>query len=274
MDSEGVWALKIALVFRKKQFGGGRMRGSVRGLVRGLRSRLLRAGYVRLREKDLSAHLLPTYLDYVLRKYAIDCVVDVGANGGQFAHMLRSRLNYRGPVVSFEPGPEAFDRLQATLAHEKNIDLHRCAVGSADTEMELNIMEMDVLNSFFTPHQAEVEITPNRVTRTEMVPVFRLDSLAARIGMLQGARRILLKTDTQGFDLEVIEGATGLLDKTVGILIEMPFSRIYEVAPTYHEVISALRNKGFFLGAIAPSGVIKDRIVDVDALFLNEQFAC
>ena len=71
------------------------------GLTLSLVQRLVRrCGY------DLTprrkAKLLEAQLVAVLQHFAIDCVIDVGANVGQYARQLRE-WGYRGRIVSFEP---------------------------------------------------------------------------------------------------------------------------------------------------------------------------
>ena len=56
--------------------------------------------------KDLDAQLVAT-----LERQAVDAVIDVGANLGQYATRLRE-AGWRGPVLSIEPIPE----LRAALA--------------------------------------------------------------------------------------------------------------------------------------------------------------
>ena len=71
---------------------------------------------------ELSGHPAPTTLDWhiktVLDYQAINCVLDVGANRGQFAERLR-RLGYRGSIISFEPVPEAYEGLTPRFRNDK-----------------------------------------------------------------------------------------------------------------------------------------------------------
>lgn len=44
----------------------------------------------------------------MLGRLAVDLVLDVGANEGQFAKSLRADMRYAGPIVSFEPAGPAY----------------------------------------------------------------------------------------------------------------------------------------------------------------------
>ena len=52
--------------------------------------------------------------DIVLKKYAIDTVLDIGANNGQFALDIHTRLP-KAKIYSFEPLQEAFRELTGNL---------------------------------------------------------------------------------------------------------------------------------------------------------------
>ena len=60
--------------------------------------------------KDLDAQLA-----FTLRQQAIDAVIDVGANTGQYATRLRA-AGWAGPILSFEPIPEVHRQLAEQAA--------------------------------------------------------------------------------------------------------------------------------------------------------------
>src|SRR5258708_39704342 len=51
-----------------------------------------------VKERDFALHLRE-----LLTRMEIDCVLDVGANVGQYRDFLRDKVLYEGPIVSFEP---------------------------------------------------------------------------------------------------------------------------------------------------------------------------
>ena len=55
----------------------------------------------------------------------------------------------------------------------------------------------------------------------------------------------LIKIDTQGSELDIIEGGLNLCNKAKGILLEVSLTQYNENAPLYDEVISYMENIGF-----------------------------
>ena len=51
--------------------------------------------------------------------------------------------------------------------------------------------------------------------------------------------------DTQGFDLEVLAGASGVLADLVGLSSEMSVHRLYQNSPTMAESMAAIERAGF-----------------------------
>jgi hypothetical protein len=56
---------------------------------------------------------------------------------------------------------------------------------------------------------------------------------------------LLLKADVQGYELEVLKGASRCLDLCELLLIEVSFRRLYDASPLAHDVVGFLGARGF-----------------------------
>ena len=83
--------------------------------------------------------------------------------------------------------------------------------------------------------------------RQETIKVVRLDDLFDHSG-----ERILLKIDTQGFEREVLDGATGSLKSIDGVLLELPVVHLYQGTWGLEEAFGYMNDRGFMLSQITP----------------------
>jgi FkbM family methyltransferase len=164
----------------------------------------------------------------------IDMIVDVGANAGQSYDSFRW-AGFEGPICSFEPNPEVFKRLQQRNGHDWQ--LFSCALSSQTGQAKFYLTDSDNSNSLQPPlHSLTVrgEIT---------VPTFRLDEFWTQKGF--SGQRVFLKIDTEGHDLEVLKGASGILDKIQLIMVETSALPRYEGEPALPVVVDYLDKLGF-----------------------------
>jgi FkbM family methyltransferase len=174
----------------------------------------------------------------------IDCVLDVGANQGQFSTALRG-IGFKGLIVSFEPIRREFIAMQDRFRRDSNWRGHQIALGSQDGVGELAIPNLTVLSSFLNPSQDD------GVLGKERVSVRRLDGLwNSELADIHD-RRIFLKMDTQGFDLEVFRGASGCIDKIIGLASELSIRPIYKEMPHYLDALQTYEAAGFSLYNLA-----------------------
>lgn len=208
-------------------------------------------------------------------KYGIDLVFDVGANGGQFATTMRD-YGFTGDIFSFEPVAAEFAKLAARAKRDPNwTPIHR-ALGTVEGEQAINVMADSVFSSFNMPSAAATTAfrDENKIVGTEVVKVKRLDAIISDYGLAPRLPRALLKCDTQGFDLHVLEGAGEQL-KTIRLLqIEMSVSKIYDKAPSMTDMLRFLDERGFAPAAFFPVNRLADgSVVEFDYLGVNRALA-
>ncbi|HXX69470.1 MAG TPA: FkbM family methyltransferase [Polyangiaceae bacterium] len=231
-------------------------------------------GFELVRAKDLENHALSCHLARLLRELEIECVLDVGANRGQYRTFLRRNVGFDRWIISFEPVSRNVSRLQQQAADDPRWVIQGYALGSEDGRMDLNVMKPDFLSSFRQPHSSVVplyERLGGKLDHVESVVVRRLDSVIDDLRRRHGADNLFLKLDTQGFDLEVIRGAPRTLRSVRALQTELSVRPIYENAPPYQKMLDALTERGFSITAVCPVG--RDdrmRVIELDCVLIND----
>ena len=160
---------------------------------------------------------------------------DVGANAGQTTEKLLEIRRPRVFVHAFEPGPANFDALRVNVGNESRASLNQCALGNEPGHLELHEYELSTLNSILPPGPD----LPNRPVKSNVVEVKTVDDYSQDHAI---DRIHLLKIDTQGFDLQVLRGAEGMLHKNGidAVLIEVNYVRMYADQASPGEIMDFL----------------------------------
>jgi FkbM family methyltransferase len=223
-----------------------------------LRYRIADALGYRLVKKKNDHSRLESHLPNVLESLGINCVVDVGANLGQYARMLR-RYGYTGRIVSFEPVPGIYEKLEKRAEGDADWLTQRLALGSADENRLINVYGASELSSLLPTSEygrSAIKRKADDVVRVE-VSVRRLDGLWSEIAGDLAEPRVFLKMDTQGCDLEVFDGARGCIEVVLGLQSELSVLPLYEGMPDYAKSLERYRRCGFEVSGFFP--VFRDK---------------
>lgn len=130
-----------------------------------------------------------------------DVVLDIGANVG-FYSCLASR--HGKPVLAFEPSERNLRFLFRNLWENefRNVEVFPMGLG---TQRGLSAIYGFGGIASFVPGWAQA-----RKSRFSVVPVTTLDSI---VGERFGEERILIKVDVEGFELDVLNGASKIMKK-------------------------------------------------------------
>jgi len=84
----------------------------------------------------------------------------------------------------------------------------------------------------------------------------------------------ILKSDAQGFDFEVLKGASDLMEENRIALIyfEFIFSDMYKNLPSFHEVFRYLCERNYSLVTFYESHFQEELVSWTDVLFINREF--
>jgi FkbM family methyltransferase len=238
-----------------------------------IRNLLRRRGYevVRVHSDGRSESLLGLHSAKVFRQLQINCVIDVGAHVGGYGSWLRSN-GYDGHIVSFEPVSRNFRLLSQRCVAESKWTAHQLALGSRDEERQINVTNATNFSSFYTPTaKSRLEFGDmSAITTTESVTVKRLDTIFADVMPQIAKPRIYLKIDTQGWDLEVLNGASGCIDKVAAVQSEVSVQALYSGMPGLGESFQTLQDLGFTLSGLFP--VVHDSslaVIELDCVAIR-----
>jgi FkbM family methyltransferase len=212
-----------------------------------------------------------TVLTHLFAAGRIAVVLDVGANAGQFAQLVRS-VGFAGTIISFEALPHVHATLTEASRADSRWEVAPCAaLGAASGTVEINIAGNSAASSSLLPmNDVHLKAAPeSRYVDTQRVRLERLDVLAPPL--LQGRGPVLLKIDTQGYEKEVLRGATGLLDVLTAIQLEMSLTPLYVGAPGFTEMIDYMSELGFELFSIVPGlrNHRTGRLLQADGFFVR-----
>jgi len=206
----------------------------------------------------------------VLGALGVDLVIDVGANAGQYGHELRA-CGYRGRILSFEPLSGPYAILVRHAYGDAAWNTVRLAIGSEAGQRRLNVAANGGASSSFLSMLAlhELNAPDARFISVEEVPMQRLDVAAAPF--VADARSPFLKVDVQGYEVEVLRGAAGILDRVVAMQIEMSLAPLYHDGPVFEGLLTEVSRLGFELVGLEPGfAAVDGRLLQVDGLFARK----
>jgi FkbM family methyltransferase len=204
--------------------------------------------------------IIPASLGRYFSKHAVDLVIDCGAFVGDFAIDCR-RAGYKGPILSLEPASKQYAELARRAASDPLWTARNFGAGNARQSIELRTFETGQFNSIHRP-SGLIDVG---TAKTETIELHRLDDVLTNYS---GARRIFLKSDTQGNDRAVIEGLGARADDVCALLVEMSVQPVYENVPSHWDMLDFARANGFQPYSFSP--VSRDKqgaMIEYDAFF-------
>ncbi len=166
---------------------GGRLFGEVR--------------YQRMRRRGLSPELQAA----VAHLDPGSTIIDVGAAKGGYAYAFAKAVGATGRVIACEPNPDSFHELvQCTWALP--VDARQTGVGSSTGQLTLHVPRssnagIDAGLGTFTGAFDDSDLAVH-------VPVTTIDDLATSIDRVD-----VIKIDVEGWELEVLQGATETIER-------------------------------------------------------------
>jgi FkbM family methyltransferase len=193
-------------------------------------------------------------------------IFDIGANIGQSVTTLKAAFP-TSVIHSFEPSRDTFARLRENVAGEKNVFVWNCALGSVTGEQLFQENIESDMSSFLELSKAGW----GAVEKREKVAVTTIDRFLAE----QAIDKIdILKSDTQGYELEVFKGAEqAMRDHRIGLVyFEFIFADMYRDLPPFDQIFRHLIERNFLLVGIYNFHRQNDLASWADVLFVSREY--
>ncbi len=177
-----------------------------------------------------------------LEKAGIQTVIDVGAHTGSFAYAVRSFLP-QAKFYSFEPLADCYLILIRNLHRGGRFQAFNVALGDEQGETTMQRSEFSPSSSILLMAETHKQAFP-WTTKTEPVPI-RIQRLDDFREQLRLERKVLLKIDVQGYEMEVLRGGVNTLAEIDYINVECSFQVLYEGQASFDQVYRFLTAHGF-----------------------------
>jgi FkbM family methyltransferase len=180
-----------------------------------------------------------------------DTVVDVGASFGYYTTLGAELVGPAGRVFAFEPSPIASKVIENAIRDSgiANVVLTKAALGRAASTVSLFMPN--------TPHLHSPSILPTDKEFVPVeVPVMRLDQFEP----LRDRPIKLLKMDVEGYEPNVLDGMTGLIEKgqVHNVICEFNSYWLERNSTTPAELLARFHGHGF---KIREQSALNDNLV-------------
>lgn len=193
-------------------------------------------------------------------------VLDVGANVGQFA-VACAKIFPGVAIHSFEPLPHCLEQLHRNVARLDRVHVYPVALGAGDGEVIMHVNSHSHSSSVLALGERHRRAFPEaKEIQTIRVPMSTLDRELRSVSL---ESPVLLKLDVQGYEPQVLNGASETLRRVDYVLLEASFRPMYEGEETFMEIARMMEDRGFeFLRPVSWLGdPTNGEILQMDALF-------
>jgi FkbM family methyltransferase len=213
--------------------------------------------------------------DHLLRRMKIidanhiDTILDVGANTGQYGTIIRA-IGFKGRIISFEPVSKSYQELLVNIKKDDHWTTLNYALGNREGSAVINIAGNSVSSSILDMLPSHLKHRPSsKYIDQELIEIHKLDTVIEDIK--KDNETYLLKIDAQGYEYNILEGASAALTHIKGVQVEMPLEPLYNDERNMCELITYLQNKGFRLISIEPGSVDLEngQMFQVDGIFIK-----
>lgn len=183
----------------------------------------------------------------VLKSIDPDVIIDIGANRGQFALLMRAFFP-RSKIYCFEPLKSEYEVLDNIFREDSGVKCYQHAIGASVGTGVIHISQQHDSSSLLPISDLQNTVFPGTSEiDTSRVDILPLTSTLTKTD-LQG--NTLMKIDVQGYEQSVLVGCDKLLSTINYIYIELSYMELYSGQKQAMEVLNTLYAKGYSLKGV------------------------
>ncbi len=193
-------------------------------------------------------------------------IIDVGANVGQFGLDVR-RHGFEGLIFSYEPVQETFGFLSQTIKQHQPWKAFQLGLGATESERTINISgNAGLSSSILEMGSLHLENFPDSATIAKQNIL--ISTIDKQLEVLElRPQEIMLKLDVQGFEAEVLKGASQSLSKIPICYLEVSITPLYEGEVSFLPILIQLSKFGHEVIDVFRGSKAKDgRLLQLDIL--------
>jgi FkbM family methyltransferase len=223
---------------------------------------------------DISRYNLNENFDFRLNHFLklnnIECIIDIGANVGQYAEYLR-QIGFKKDIISFEPLNDAYEILKSKTKKDSRWEAYNFGIGDNEQSSKINVSKNSYSSSILDMSSSHLDSAPDSIyVSNQKITIKRLD----RLEFLEKLKdkNLFLKIDTQGYEEQVINGSTNIINRVKGIQIEMSLKELYKDQILFEELYKKIVNLNFDLWDIKRgfSNPKSGKVLQFDAIFFKK----
>jgi len=178
-------------------------------------------------------------------------IFDVGAHQGEYLEAALAALAGRSPqIFSFEPLPSNFVELESQFGGQAGIHIRNAALGAHTGTMELFLAREGVTTASL--HASKAGETGSSVA----VEITTVDEVCAAAGLTYIS---FLKIDTEGHEIDVLQGASKLIEAGGVRAIQFEFGDTFLLTDHHFQDIFLLLAPDYKIYRILRTGISEIR---------------
>jgi len=161
------------------------------------------------------------FLNKICKENPVACI-DVGANVGNYSKYILK--NSESKMIAFEPFVKSFKKLnELKKKYPERIHTFNLGLGNENKNLNLYYDKKNSLWANFNPEVNEIDYLKNNKL-VQKCKISKLDKIYYKNKSLFKGKIKLLKIDTEGYEYEVLKGASNFINKKKPEYIQIEYN--------------------------------------------------